>query len=784
MVRVPLTASLVIVVALVAAQAGAQSAGSRERITISGTVTDPSGAVLPGAMVEIMTDGRPPVVLTAGSDGRYRAEVASGMRYTLRAVLDGFADQVFELPPAAGNVSHDFVLQISLTESVVVTGVISQHLATPTPTASRLDLSPLQTPASVEIITGESMQVIADKTITAAASRATGIVNTSSAFGFQLNARGFNGNNSVMQLYDGMRMYVTTVTFPSDPWMADRIEVLRGPASVLYGEGAIGAAMNVVRKAPTRIRQTDVKFSGASFGTFGLGAGSGGPLSDRLSYRADVGLNRSSGWMERGDSTNTAMSGALRFDATERVRLTVTHDYTDANPTRWFGVPLVNGVFRPELRKRNYNVRDNDLHFKDTWTQFKGEWNPSASLTINSDSYYLTTNKHWRNAELQTGNAATGNVTLGSFLEIFYNQDQVGNRTTVRHNALVAGHENDAVIGVEFNHQNLERVDNAPFSGTATVNIDNPIPVSFVNVTGTVLKFTTRLSQYAAFAEDRFVIGPRWSLVGGMRVDRPTVERNDAITPAGSFTGTFGSASGRLGVVFNPRPNVSLYGQFATAADPITTIVTTNVTQKDFDVSTGRQWEAGLKEAFWRGRGEWTFAGYHIVKNRLLTRDVLDPAITVQIGQQSSRGVEGSLSLAVGGGLNLQANASFVRPRYDDFAESVGGVRISRNGNVPNDTARRSANFIALWHVGSKWTTNTAVRYVGSRFQDTANTRMIRAYTIVDATVQREAFRNGILGLTVRNLFDELYARNMYGSGIQWILGDPRTVELSLRLHF
>jgi iron complex outermembrane receptor protein len=251
-----------------------------------------------------------------------------------------------------------------------------------------------------------------------------------------------------------------------------------------------------------------------------------------------------------------------------------------------------------------------------------------------------------------------------------------------------------------------------------------------------------------------------------------------------SFTTTFESTSGRAGLVFNPTPNTALYGQFATAADPVSALVTTNLAQKDFDVSTGRQWEAGVKNSFWRGRGEWTFAAYDIVKKKLLTRDALDPGITVQIGQQSSRGAEASLAVAVGGGLHLTGNMSFVDPRFDDFAESVGGVRISRNGNVPQDAARRSANFIALWHIGEDWTANTAVRYVGSRFQDAANTRIIPAYTVVDTTVQRDILRNAVVGLTIRNLTDELYARNIYGSTTQWIVGDPRSVELSLRLRF
>ncbi|MQA29221.1 MAG: hypothetical protein GEU82_05185 [Luteitalea sp.] len=113
-----------------------------------------------------------------------------------------------------------------------------------------------------------------------------------------------------------------------------------------------------------------------------------------------------------------------------------------------------------------------------------------------------------------------------------------------------------------------------------------------------------------------------------------------------------------------------------------------------------------MKGSLWHGRAEWTFAVFDIVKHKLLSRDAFDPSITVQIGQQSSRGSEASVALAVGGGVHLQANASVMQARYDDFAESVASVLFSRNGNVPADTPQRSANFIALWNLlRSGWRT-------------------------------------------------------------------------------
>ncbi|MGQ3183687.1 MAG: TonB-dependent receptor plug domain-containing protein, partial [Brevundimonas aurantiaca] len=129
-------------------------------------------------------------------------------------------------------------------------------LAEPTQTGSRLGLTPLETPASIEVLTGETIRARGDVSVIEAATRATGITGSPAPGNgsTSMAARGFSGHGSVMQLFDGTRLFAGagTVTFPFDTWSVDRIEVLRGAASVMYGEGAIGGAINVVPKKPTR----------------------------------------------------------------------------------------------------------------------------------------------------------------------------------------------------------------------------------------------------------------------------------------------------------------------------------------------------------------------------------------------------------------------------------------------------------------------------------------------------------------------------------------------------
>ncbi|UZW56996.1 TonB-dependent receptor [Sphingobium sp. JS3065] len=674
--------------------------------------------------------------------------------------------------------------------AIIVTGMVDPlRLNMKAEGASRLGLTAMEMPASVETLDGDAIRLRGDLTIQDAAARATGIVNTSGVFGFGLSARGFTGQNSVMTLYDGMRMYNNTLTFPADPWMAQSVEILRGPASVLYGEGAIGGAVNVVRKQPSDEMQVSGRFGLSSFDSFNVAAGAGGPIGTGISYRADASFRRSEGWMARGDSDALALAGAIRLKPAGNLSITLSHDFSEQNPRTWFGVPLANGKLDRSLRKNNYNVADASLRFRDNWSQAKVEWTPSDALTISSTFYHLWANKYWKNAENLTYIPATATdpaqVRQGSFLELYHIQKQTGNRTTANLNHDLGGLENRLVVGFDVNRISYRNVSNSGNNATRLVDAANPVPGLFLHQSAAPTKprYTNRIRQYSIFAEDRLKFSDRFSLVGGVRYDRPEITKTDYVNAANNFTSTPDAVTWRVGAVYNPVSSLSLYGQYATAADPVGALVSTSFAQSDFDLSTGRQYEAGIKHVFWGARGQWTLAVYDIVKRKLLTSDPLIPSIQVQVGQQRSRGVETSLFLEPVDRVNITLNGALLRARYDDFSESVGGVLFQRAGNRPNNVATRTANAFVSWEFAKNWVVDGGFSYVGKRYQDAANSRVVPAYTLTDAGVRWQFVEGASAALRVRNIFNETYARATYGQ-TQWVLGDPRTVEATIHVAF
>ncbi|BAV64837.1 TonB-dependent receptor [Sphingobium cloacae] len=674
--------------------------------------------------------------------------------------------------------------------TIVVTGTVDPlRLNHKTEGASRLGLTPLEMPASVETLDGDAIRLRGDLTIQDAAARATGIVNMSGVFGYGLSARGFTGQNSVMTLYDGMRMYNNTLTFPADPWMAQSVEILRGPASVLYGEGAIGGAVNVVRKEPSDEMMASGRIGFASYDSLNVAAGAGGPVVAGVGFRADASYRRSEGWMDRGDSHALALSGAVRLKPAADLSITLSHDYSSQSPRTWFGVPLVNGKLDRSLRRNNYNAADANLRFRDNWSQAKVEWTPSEALTIRSTFYHLWANKYWKNAESVTYVPATADspaqVRQSSFLELYHIQKQTGNRTTANLAHQIGGLENQLVLGFDINRISYKNVSNSGNNATRLVDAIDPVPGLFIHQASapTRPRYTNKIRQYSIFAEDRLKFSEQFSLVGGLRYDQPEITKTDYVNAANNFTATPDAVTWRVGAVYNPVPALALYGQYATAADPVGALVSTSFAQSAFDLSTGRQYEAGIKHVFWGTRGQWTLAVYDIVKRKLLTSDPLVPTIQVQVGQQSSRGVEASLFLEPVDGFSITLNGALLRARYDDFTESVGGVLFQRAGNRPSNVAAKSANAFVSWEFAEGWVVDGGVSHVGKRYQDAANTRVVPAYTLTDIGLRRQLVEGASIALRLRNVFNETYARSTYGA-TQWVLGDPRTVEATLHVGF
>ena len=663
-----------------------------------------------------------------------------------------------------------------------------------TTTGSRLDLSPLLTPASVEVLSGDVIRQRGDTSIVESVTRATGITSeaTPGDGGTALSARGFVGHNSIMQLLDGARLFVGagTVTFPFDAWSVDRVEMLRGPASVMYGQGAIGGVINVVSRQPnTSAPEAQVELGFGEDNRSHAAVDLTGPINDAWAYRFDVSYNQADNWVHRGDSASLAIAGTLQWDVSDTLRLALSYDYGDQNPMEYFGTPLIDGRIDESLRHQNYNVGDSKIHYRDAWTRLKAQWQASENVQVDNQLYYLDTDRQWRNVEEYEFNPDTGEVDRFSYIGILHHQEQIGDTAAARIQHELLGRENHLAVGFDFNKVRFTHVndfDDPQFDLVSSVPLRNFDPGVFIDASPTIPRFRTQTEQYSLFFEDRLVLNEQWSVIGGARYDHASLDRSNLINPAASFDAAFSDTSWRVGVVFQPVATLSFYGQYATAVDPIGSLITTSAANQNFDLSTGEQIEVGVKQSLWNQHLEWTLAAYRIVKQDLLTQDPTsaNPQDIQQVGQQSSRGIEASIALNIDERWRIDANAALLNAKFDEFGEEDDdGNIVSRNGRRPPSVPEEAANLWVSWAATDQWLARAGVRYVGKRFTDNANQLELPSYTVFDAGIDWAPTPQLSLTAMLRNVTDEVYGVAAYTTS-EWILGQPRTAELQARYRF
>jgi len=238
-----------------------------------------------------------------------------------------------------------------------------------------------------------------------------------------------------------------------------------------------------------------------------------------------------------------------------------------------------------------------------------------------------------------------------------------------------------------------------------------------------------------------------------------------------------------VGVVYDPITDLALYAQYAVASDPVNSLSSIAANQQGFNLSPGRQIEAGVKQSVLKGRVEWTVAAYDLMKRNLLTPSVINPTLTEQVGQQSSRGVEGSLAVSVGA-LRFNVNGTVLKARFDDFKAQVGTSVVSLAGNVPLNVPEKSANVMVFWDPAPSWQARAVMRYVGLRYADNTNAAasLIPSYKVLDLGVRWRARPKLSVDVRLDNTLDEIYADS--GSTTAWLLGQPRSLTVSTNILF
>ncbi len=686
--------------------------------------------------------------------------------------------------------------QAQMLETVTISGErdkrvapLEQHVDI----GSRLGLSIKDTPASVDVLSQETMQERGDRTMVEAVSKVPGMNGGrvgASHIGF--SARGFI-ENGVTWLYNGVRIPGSS-NFSSrilDTANYDRIEVLRGPAAVLNGEGGTGATINLVSRSPSFVQQPfELDYAYGRFNAHRLHAGTGGVIKDdAVAYRADISTNRF-GSNVRGERTVLdRFTGSLLFKLSDQLKLTLELDkLRDKAEDYYYGTPLVNGKIVRSLRRVNYNNLSDNVYDSDTtWLRAQLEWQATPYLLVRNQTYSYDSFRDWRDVDDFTYIAGTTpKVKRSTWADLDHDHQLVGSRLDALLDGKIVGLDNRFLIGTDVNRTDFKTSRNGFPSGTeAPVDAFNPPEVPLSSGTS-VFKSPGRdvtIEQWSVFAEDQLSLTPQLKLVGGLRHDSfktKWIYYDQAGAPRESNQHTFNSW--RAGAVYDLTPEATLYVSYGSAVEPGGSLVILNRNQSQLDLTTARQLEVGIKQGFWNGKAEWTAAAYEIRKRNVFVPDPARPTNRLPVGRQSSQGLELSLGLRPTAQWQVDGNVAYVHARYDEF--SAGNPPVSFSGNVPRLVPKWMANLGVQYKPTAAWTLGAWARHVEKSYINDANTLKLPAYTTLDLSTDYQYSKAIDVGFRIRNATDKLYAESSYGPSPQVLIANPRSYEVSVRLRF
>jgi len=695
-------------------------------------------------------------------------------------------------------------------EEVVVSGKAVQDLDLDSvnSTGSRLGLTAFETPAAIDVIDSDTMTMRGFKTVTEAAESLPGVLSGEApGEPSSFSMRGFQ-QNQITELRDGLRAGPHNMTMrPQNTFNLERVEILKGPSSVLYGEGAVAGTINMVTKKPVLGREmnSELLLSYGRYDSWEVGFGSGGSIRNNLAFRIDADNAESDGWVDGADSRSTNVTGAILWAVSEKFELMLTGDFLDDDlPSHW-GTPFVSSGFAGShamghvirstddrtidrrTRFLNYNVSDHVSESHHFWGRLLAEWRPSQYVTVRNQLYVFNADRRWINSEQYLFNPTTNLIDRDRFF-VLHDQDLYGDRldVTLEHN--VGTVENTMVVGIDYS--DLDFVRSRGFPEGDSVDPLNPIPGVF----GPLVKrlSPTKMETVAVFFEDTVKISDALRLVAGTRYDhielvRQNFNADGSFDAATSFTDTYKPLSWRFGAVYQFIPDVSVYGQYSKAQDPpsSSSLFLVNAGQ-NFDLSKADQWELGFKAQFEHANSanktELTLSLYDIKRSNILTQ--ITQTEVSNIGSQSSQGAEFAISSDLTDYWRVGGNLTYIDSKYDLFFDPDFGIEAT--GNRPPNVPKWVFNlWTSISDVGGlPLELGGGLRHISDRMANSSNTVTLLSYSLIDIFAAYNLGQTRIM-LRVRNLLDEKYSpwADIYYPN-QIVLGSPRTFEISLYTHF
>ncbi|UQI33809.1 TonB-dependent receptor [Pseudomonas bijieensis] len=648
-------------------------------------------------------------------------------------------------------------------------------------TASKSDVPIKEEAQSINVVTQQTLDDYQVRSLNDAMKFVSGVSqgNTLGGSRDSLVKRGFGTNDDGSILRDGVRSNLGH-NFSAT---TERVEVLKGPASMLYGALEPGGLVNVISKKPEYTQSTTLSGSAYSEGGGTMALDTTGPLGDTgLAYRLIAERGHEDYWRNYGVNESTLVAPSLAWTG-ERASLNLSYEYNEYSNPFDRGTVFTNGHPADiDYDKRLDEPWAKSVGIRETATaRFEYElseaWKTRVTYGWNNDRYSLSIAQPSLSKTGVFQRAANGahydDETRYASWDFMGKQELLGQR-------------HDLLIGVD--NQVSDQFRGKTYRGKAQAGFDITSPVygglaepSVISPTQSDLR--NQLNSSSVYLKDNWHLDDRWILVLGGRyqhydqysdqglgsnyeVNRD--DNGDAFVPF-------------LGLVYKATDTLSLYGNYSRSFKPNDTV---DDAGKTFDPEEGRSYEIGAKYDPLPGLNI-NLALFDIVKKNVVTSSTVNGVtLSEAAGKVGSQGLELDITGRLSERWDLIGTYAYTHTeilddpddeghRLADAPKHTASLYLSHHLNVPAE--------FGAWHAGA------GARYVGERAANNANDFWLSSYTVADAFLRWESPVFGhktSLQLNVDNLFDKQYYPSSTGSQLQVNVGEPRTAKLSASVTF
>lgn len=690
-------------------------------------------------------------------------------------------------------------------QRVEITGTTSKtYVVNSSSTATKGDTPLLETPMAVQVVPREVLDDRQIRTSLDAVRNVSGVQAPIYEFYDQFLIRGFDsGYGTTFRNGLQLRGMTNAVNYT----FVDRVEVVKGPTSMLYGRVEPGGFVNIVTKKPQAQAQTTAELQAGRWGQWRASVDSTGAASadGQWLYRVGADIERGDSWVRNAHRDNKALAASVAWRPSADFDARVDLEHYDRK-TAWLDatVPVIGN--RPAPVSRDFSTifpqSWSDYPYTTKRTLLAFEWN----LRLN-DQWKLTHRLHTvYSNESQQGVYADGFDGVDSFTAVrFTHTGPNWTRHTLSTNLDLSGEfmtgdlKHRLLVGVDWSKFTDDTPGSTgPLTGTAPLDIFNPVyPDYSAQLAALAAADATNLiwrdwsKDAGVYVQDQVTLGPKWELLVGGRFDRATDayadtygSRGEACYPncTAQITSPYPADkafSPRAGLLYKVDDNTSVYGSYSRSFGSSNG---RDNLGNPLNAQKGTQYELGVKANVFEGRAVASATLFDLTKTNIPQYDPVNFFPHV-VGAARSRGLE--LDLAG----QVSRNVSLIGSYTWDHAVIT---QDPYNGTEGKKFPGVAANVASLWMKydsapGERegWALGAGVYASSQRQGDDANTWQLPGYARVDAMAAyrtRIGSRRLTAQLNLNNVFDRSYFdRGGYGMAAY---GAPRNLSGSLKLEF